>query len=48
MVAPGDSLEFQASGEFRDRISDAPEILDAAKEALRRDPYRGRVIGGEF
>ena len=48
MVAPGDNLEFQASGEFRDRILAAPEILESAKEALRMDARRAGAIAGEF
>lgn len=48
MVAPGDNLEFQASGAFRDQAKLAPEIVDAAKEALRRNPRSLRWLCGEF
>lgn len=48
MTAPGDHLEFQASGEFRDRVAGTPEVLEAVKAALRRDPRFGVLLADEF
>ena len=44
MVPPGDNLEFMASGFFRDRIKNAPEVLEAIKEVLRKNPKEGSEI----
>ena len=44
MVPPGDNLEFMTSGYIRERIKNAPEILDSAKAVLRNNPRAGFEI----
>lgn len=48
MVPPGDNLEFQASGAFRDRTINEPTILEESKATLRRNPTLGSPLAGNF
>jgi hypothetical protein len=48
MIAPGDNLEFLASLHFRGRVRAAPEVKEAVKQVLRRDPRAGVSVCGNI